>query len=75
MMLHLIIAYARSKGRVVAREDVMSDGLTIPAVAWDARDRLVRKYALDPDVEVTLLGAESEATVRATHGRYFEVTR
>lgn len=68
-MTFFVLAYRRERGEVIERHDY-------PAVerdaAWSVRQNLVLRYAGDPDVEVVLLGAESEAELRKTHGRYFE---
>jgi hypothetical protein len=68
-MTYFVLAYDRTRGQIADREDYPAEERER---AWSARDRLVRKYASMPDVEVVLLGAASEAVLRVTHGRYFE---
>ena len=40
--------------------------------AWEARGQLSREFVRDPNIEVVLLGSDSEATIRVTHARYFQ---
>lgn len=67
-MTHFVLVYDRAREIIVEREDFRDDQLE---QAWDTRDRLVRKYLREPNVEVVLLGSASEEDLRATHGRYF----
>lgn len=39
--------------------------------ALEARFDLERRHRLEPSLEVVLLGARDEATLRQTHARYF----
>lgn len=68
-MTYFVLVYDRVRAAILEREDYGSEQHD---VAWTARDRLVRKYVAASNVEVVLLGAGSEADLRATHGRYFE---
>jgi DICT domain-containing protein len=65
---HFVLVFDRPRGVIVEREDYEPGQRD---AAWDARDRLERKYRGVPNVEVVLFGADSEETLRATHGRYF----
>lgn len=40
--------------------------------AWDQRTALTLRHLREPNVEVVLIGAASEAVVRLTHARYFQ---
>lgn len=68
-MTYFVLSYRRRRGEVIERHDYSVDERD---QAWMQRDQLALRYAHDPDVEVVLLGAESEAELRRTHGRYFE---
>ena len=68
-MTYFVLAYHRSRGEVIARHDY---SVAERDQAWILRDQLALQYAPDRDVEVVLLGAESETELRRTHGRYFE---
>lgn len=68
-MTYFVLAYRRKRGEVIERHDY---GVADRDQAWLLRDQLALRYAPDPDVEVVLLGAESEAELRRTHGRYFD---
>lgn len=68
-MTYFVLAYRRGRGIVIERHDYP---IAERNNAWLQRDKLALRYARDPDVEVVLLGAESEAELRKTHGRYFE---
>ncbi|MCB9698730.1 MAG: hypothetical protein H6738_18255 [Alphaproteobacteria bacterium] len=68
-MAHFVLAYDRRIRLVVERRDFAG---TQRDEAWDERDRMVAAHAGDPEMEVVMLGSESESTLRATHGRYFE---
>ncbi len=68
-MTYFVLAYRRARSEVFERHDF---SVAKRDEAWILRDQLALRYAHDPDVEVVLLGAESEAELRRTHGRYFE---
>ena len=68
-MTYFVLAYRRGRGEVIYRHDY---SVSERDQAWLLRDELALRFARDPDVEVVLLGAESEAELRSTHGRYFE---
>jgi hypothetical protein len=65
---YFVLVYNRRLGQLVERQDYPGDAR---ATAWGERDRLSLVHANLPDVEVVLLGSDSEETLRATHGRYF----
>lgn len=64
-MVHVVLVYHRESGRL-HREETFDDS----HAAMRRRFGLERlpEYA---DMEVVVLSAESEATLRETHGRYF----
>ena len=68
-MIHFVLVFDRKRATVLERVEFPAGARDL---AWSARDALDRKYAATPDVEVVLLGAASEADLRATHGRYFQ---
>lgn len=68
-MTYFVIAFDRRTATIIERHDVPFEEADR---AWRERNRLTRVHLDDPDIEVVLLGAESEADVRGTHGRYFE---
>lgn len=67
-MVHFLIVYDRKRAEIVERAEFAE---AEQVRAWDERDRLVRKYLREPNVEVVLFGSKSEEDLRATHGRYF----
>ena len=70
-MTHFVIVYHRRRGEIIARRDYPDSEY---AQAWAERNRLTMLHLADRDIEVVMLGAESEADIRVTHGRYFERT-
>lgn len=68
-MTYFVLAFRRGRGELIERHDFT---VAERDQAWMLRDQLALRYARDSDVEVVLLGAESEAELRKTHGRYFE---
>lgn len=67
-MIHFVIVYDRKLEKILERVDLPE---AEQVRAWDERDRLVKKYLREPNVEVVLFGSKSEEDLRATHGRYF----
>lgn len=67
--MYFVLAYRRERGEVIERQDY---SVAERDAALNLREQLALRYAHEPDVEVVLLGAESEADLRRTHGRYFE---
>ena len=65
---HFVLVFDRPRGVIVERAYFEPEERD---AAWAAYDRLGRKYLGVPNVEVVLLGSDSEETLRATHGRYF----
>ena len=68
-MRHFVIVFDRSTARILDREEFPEEARV---EAWASHDRLVRQYVGAAGVEVVLFGSESEATLRRTHGRYFD---
>lgn len=64
-----LVAYKRSKG-------LLLEAISLPAGQMESaltrRRELTENYRPDDDVEVVLLAATSESTIRGTHSRYFE---
>lgn len=66
-MVNFLLVYNRRTGeRPVLRE------FTLSSDAIRARFEMERAYRGEPDIEVVVLTASSEAEIRATHRRYFE---
>jgi hypothetical protein len=68
-MRFFVLIYSQSQGRLF---DIESYGPESGQAALARRISLDNAYAGQPDVEVVLLSAESEAALRRTHSRYFE---
>lgn len=64
--MNWLVIYRRSEGKLLRCAPV-EDGQE--AIA--ERFRIKREHATDPDLEIVVLGADSVAALRATHGRYF----
>ena len=64
-VVHLVLVYQRERGRLLLKESYTDGDL-----AMHRRFELERRpeYA---GMEVVVLSADSEATLRETHGRYF----
>lgn len=67
-MTYFVLAYRRSSGVILERSDF---GGNDRGAALVRRDELVARYLTDRDVEVVMLGSDSEEMLRKTHGRYF----
>jgi hypothetical protein len=65
-MSSFVIVYRRSAQEIVELEQFQDD-----ATAFDFLVDRQRKYGVGPDLEIVLLGAESEEALRRTHARYF----
>lgn len=66
-MSYYVIVYDRQRGELVQALESFPDE--------SRRDALRRRFELEkvyPDHEVVVLGGESEAAIRRTHGRYFK---
>lgn len=68
-MTYFVLAYHRARGEVLERHDYTASQRD---QAWRQRDQLSLRFAREHEIEVVLLGAESESDLRKTHGRYFE---
>jgi hypothetical protein len=67
-MTYFALVYHRPSRKIIERFDFTE---AEHDVAWDQHERLIRKYLGQRDFEVVLLGSHDEASLRATHGRYF----
>jgi hypothetical protein len=65
-MAHFLLIYDRDAGRLVRQQRY--DG---GPEAMRARFAAETEFAGHPEIEIVALVAESEAALRATHGRYF----
>ncbi len=68
-MAFFLLVYDQHTGKLVqmdAFDDADRDA------ALEARFDLELKHRLEPNLEIVLLGARDEETLRQTHGRYFQ---
>ena len=63
-----LIVYDRALGRSLLCERYPADA---HAIAWEKRSELTLHHLREPQIEVVLIGADSEEVVRGTHARYF----
>ena len=68
MMWFLIVYDRKRQERTVFRAYPSSEY----DAAWQLRGELSRQYVRDSNIEVVLLGSESEADIRITHARSFQ---
>ncbi len=66
-MNHYLMVFERVQGRVL-RLERCDDA----ASAMRARFAAERLHRVDRNIEIVVLGAQSEAALRETHARYFE---
>jgi hypothetical protein len=64
---HYLMVFERVEGRVLQLTTCES-----PALAMRARFKAERAYRTTKNIEIVVLGAQSEADLRETHARYFE---
>lgn len=64
-----LIVYDQRAGKLVRKIEY---GDADRDAALQARFDLELRHRLDPNLEVVLLGAKDEDTLRQTHGRYFK---
>lgn len=68
-MAYFLLVYDQSTGELVQLTPY-SDAERDSALA--ARFELEREHRLEPHIEVVVLGARDEETLRKTHARYFQ---
>lgn len=68
-MRHFLIVFDRLRGEVLSLKECPDR-----RGALRARFQAERTYAGRRNIEVVVLGAESEAALHKTHSRYFETT-
>lgn len=66
-MNHYLMVYEREQGRVLHLEPC-PDAVS----AMRARFAAERLHRANRDIEIVILGAQTEAALRETHARYFE---
>lgn len=66
-MKHFLIVFDRRAGQILRLEE-----MTSAQEALRERFAVERKHRGETDLEVVVLGADSEAALRRTHARYFE---
>ena len=69
-MNHYLIVFDRSRS-VILRNEAFSTR----QAALQARFEAERELGRDSDIEVVVLGADSQETLRRTHSRYFRGLR
>lgn len=67
--MYFVLAYHRGRHELIERHTYTA---AEHEQAWAQRNQLTIKHAGEADVEVVLLGADSESELLRTHGRYFE---
>lgn len=72
-MNHYLIVYKRSEGKLLRCTEYRSQ--LSGELALKDRFAVERNHRDDPDLEVVVLGADSLATLKRTHGRYFFTAR
>jgi hypothetical protein len=72
-MSYFLLVYDRRRGKLKRQPKQFSSAQLADAVR--ERFALERKYASDKNTEIVLLGGDSIATLRRTHGRYFKSFR
>ena len=65
--IHFLLTYDRTERRLVNMEEFRNGKRAV--VAYGERER---EFADRPQIEVVLLGADSEEAIRVTHPIYFE---
>lgn len=68
-MQYFVIVYSRAQGKILLGPETFADSER--KAALQRRFQLEACWRDDPDIEVVVLGSESEAQIRRTHGRYF----
>lgn len=63
-----VLVYDQRLGRLVAPIEEFADS----QAGMARRYELERKHRDEPNIEVVMLGAESEDQIRRTHSRYFK---
>lgn len=70
---HFLIFFDRSQGEIVRMDVFDEDQADEAAAAYTAaeQDHAHEIHGSNPDLEIVLLGAESEQTLMQTHAHYF----
>lgn len=69
-MNHYLLIFNRRTGVLIRKQQISSSD-----EAMSARFAAEAQYRDDPDIEVVVLGAQSEDALRRTHSRYFTPPR
>lgn len=69
-MPHFLMVYDRGAGQILELTEFEEDQRDEAMAERDAREEAELENA---DIEVVLFGAESEAALRKTHARYFDL--
>lgn len=69
-MNHFVLVYDQQLGKLIL--PIAKFGASDGEAAMRRRFELEREYVGQKDIEIVVLGAESEAAIRKTHGRYFK---
>jgi hypothetical protein len=66
-MKHFLLTYSLTAGKVIDLREF--DDASVASAAYGEAER---KNAGDSDFEIVLVGADSQETLRTTHGHYFD---
>jgi len=69
ILVHFLLVYDHAIGRL--REELVFQD---PTEAIEAYAKMEEKHRDESRIEIVLVGADSIATVRQTHSRYFDAT-
>lgn len=69
-MTYFLLVYDRSRGQLIRPIEVFSQPER--SSSMQRCFALEREYLGQKDIEIVVLGAESEEAIRKTHGRYFK---
>ncbi len=69
-MIHFLLVFDRREGRVLSKQE-----FDTRSAAMAGRFEAERLHKDNPDIEVVVLGAQSDDALRRTHARYFQDSR
>ena len=70
IVVHFLLVYDHAAGHLREEQTFRDPELAVAAYA-----KMEEKHRNEPRVEIVLVGADSIATVRQTHGHYFEAQK
>lgn len=69
-MIHFLLVFDRHEGRLLSQQEFETR-----SAAMAGRFEAERLHKGNPEIEVVVLGAQSAAALKRTHGRYFQDSR